>query len=326
MAVRDPVAQPLVIQTERLHPDSATWLAQRCTLVAAAPGEEAFEAHIERANALVVRTYTRVDASLLARAPRLRVVGRAGVGLDNIDLVACAERHVAVVHTPDANTTAVVEYVFTLLLDALRPRQRLLDAPDPSGWEALRKELSAPRQLADLTLGIYGLGRVGSAVARVAAAFHMRVLYHDLLDIPESRRHGATPVSRDTLLEDVDILSVHVDGRPENRRLLDGPALDRLRDDAILVNTSRGFIIDTPALASWLRRRPHCLALLDVHQPEPIPSDHPLLGLPNARLYPHLGGATATANRNMSRVVEDIWRVLSGEEPAYAAVRPAGAS
>ena len=302
--------RPLVIQTERLHEESAAWLAERCTLVRAAPGEPAFEQSIGRAQALVVRTYTRVDAPLLARAPALRVVGRAGVGLDNIDVDACRARGIDVVYTPDANTTAVVEYVFALLFDALRPRAHLREPVTTARWAELRRELSAPRQLADLTLGVYGLGRVGSHVARAGAAFGMRVLFHDLLDIPEDARSGATPVTRDSLLADSDVLTMHVDGRASNRNLLSAEAFARMKPDAVFVNTSRGFTVDAAALAEWLRAHPHAYALIDVHQPEPFQADYPLLGLPNARLSPHIAAATVTADRKMSRVVEEVWRAL----------------
>jgi phosphoglycerate dehydrogenase-like enzyme len=302
--------RPLVIQTERLHEESAAWLAERCTLLRAAPGEAAFEDSIGRAQALVVRTYTRVDVALLARAPELRVVGRAGVGLDNIDVAACRARGIEVVHTPDANTTAVVEYVFTLLFDALRPHAYLQESVGAARWVELRRALSAPRQLADLTLGVYGLGRVGSGVARAGAAFGMRVLFHDLLDIPDTARSGALPVTRDSLLADSDVVTVHVDGRASNRNLLSHDAFAHMKPDSVFVNTARGFIVDAVALAAWLRAHPHAQALLDVHQPEPFIAEYPLLGLPNARLSPHLAAATVTADRKMSRVVEEVWRVL----------------
>jgi phosphoglycerate dehydrogenase-like enzyme len=304
--------RPLVIQAERLHEESASWLAERCTLVCASPGEPAFEESIGRAAALVVRTYTRVDAALLARAPALRVVGRAGVGLDNIDVDACRARGIEVVYTPDANTTAVVEYVFALLLDALRPRTSLQEPVTMARWAELRRELSAARQLADVTLGIYGFGRVGSRVSRVGAAFGMHVLFHDLIDIPENARSGATPVNRESLLADSDVVTVHVDGRPSNRHLLDADAFARMRPNAVFLNTSRGFVVDAAALAAWLRAHPLAQALIDVHEPEPFAGDYPLLGLHNVRLSPHIAAATATADRKMSSVVEEVWRVLNG--------------
>lgn len=278
-----------------------------------------FASLLAEADALLVRTYTRVDDALLARAPRLRVVARAGVGLDNVDVPACTRRGVRVVSTPGANTRAVVELVFAFLLDALRPRVFLDRALDPGSWKSLRRELQAPRQLCDLTLGVVGLGKVGSGVARVAAAMDMRVIYHDLLDIPAANRAGAQPVALDDLLARSDVVSLHVDARPGNRHLIGAAQLALCRPDCIILNTSRGFVIDAAALAAFLRAHPGASAVLDVHDPEPFGPDYPLLGLPNAHLAPHIGAATATANRNMSWVVRDLWRVLGGEEPEWPA-------
>lgn len=312
--------RPLVIQTEHLDETAAAWLAERCELVACAPEEEPrFGELLGRASGLVIRTYTRVDAGLLARAPRLKVVGRAGVGLDNVDLAACAAAGVAVVHTPAANTRAVVEYVVALLLDELRPRVALGTALDVKAWKQLRAGLIAPRQLAGLTLGIVGFGRIGSQVGRVGGALDMRVIYHDLVDVPEASRGGATPVSLEALLEGSDVVTVHVDERPANRHLFGAGQFARCRPDLVFINASRGFVVDAVALSRFLKTNPEARAALDVHEPEPFGPAYPLLGLPNARLSPHLAAATALAHANMSWVVRDVWRVLSGEPAEFQA-------
>lgn len=316
-------ASALVVCAEPIDGEAAAWLGARCRVETAGPGEaERFAELLREADGLIVRTYTRVDEALLAAAPRLRIVGRAGVGLDNIDLGECARRGVAVVHTPDANTSAVVELVLAFMLDALRPRVYLDTALETGRWNDLRKGLIAPRQLEGQTLGVLGLGRVGSALARAAAALGMRVIYTDLLDIPEQRRHGAEPVEVERLFGEADVLSIHVDERPSNRGLVGRDLLDRCKPDALVINTSRGFVVDAAALADWLRERPDAAAVLDVHEPEPFGEDYPLLGLANARLTPHIGAATHPAHRNMSWVVRDVWRVLSGERPRHAAHKP----
>ncbi len=313
-------ARPIVVQTEDIHAAASAWLAERCEVVRCAPGDTAaLLALLANADALLVRTYTRVDVPLLAHAPRLRCVARAGVGIDNIDVNACAARGVRVVHTPDANSDAVAEFVVALLVDALRPRAYLSRAVPISEWSSLRAACVAPRQLAGLTLGVWGLGRVGSRAARAGAGLGMRVIYHDLEDKPPASRHGAQPVSRDELLAGADALSIHVDARPANRHLLAHDALARLKPDAVIINTSRGMVVDHDALAAFLRARPGAMALLDVHDPEPIEPDNPLLGLGNARLSPHLAAATRQAHEAMSWVVLDLWRVLRGEAPAHPA-------
>ncbi len=309
----------LVIQAEELDGACRDWLGERCEVVRCGPDEAGFASLLARAGGLVVRTYTRVDGVLLRAAPNLRVVGRAGVGVDNIDVGACRARGVEVVYTPDANTRAVVELVTAFMLDALRPRVFLDSALDRAGWKHARGELVAPRQLNELTLGILGLGRVGSGVARVGAALNMRVLYHDLREIPPGARHGAEPVSAERLFSEADVLSVHVDGRPSNRGWVDAGRLELLRPGAMLINTSRGFVIDNGALAAWLRGDESARAILDVHEPEPFDSSYPLLGLSNCHLSPHIGAATRAAHRNMSWVVRDVWRVLSGERAEFPA-------
>ena len=171
----------------------------------------------------------------------------------------------------------------------------------------------------ELVLGILGFGRIGRRVAQVAGAIGFKTIFHDLLEIPESERHGAEPVSLDALLQDCDVLTVHVDGRDANHGLLDAALLGKMKSDAIILNTSRGFVIDESALAAWLAENPAALAILDVHAQEPFTDDDPLLGLSNVHLAPHLASRTTTAMANMSWVVKDVWRVLEGEEPRHPA-------
>lgn len=306
----------LVVQTEHLDAAAAAWLKQRCEVVSCSwENQAALAAVLPRATALLIRTYTIVNDALLDRAPNLRVVARAGVGLDNVDIPACQRRGIQVVSTPGANTRAVVELVTAFMLDALRPRV-FLDKPlDRAAWNAARKDLTAEKQLSTLTLGIVGLGRVGSAVARIGAALDMRVLYNDLRTFHVEQRFGANPASLESIFRDSDIVSIHVDGRPENRSLIGPAAFALARPDLLFLNTSRGFVVDTSALAAFLTNNPAAQAMIDVHEPEPIAPDSPLLPLKNAHLSPHIGAATAQAQANMSWVVKDLWRVLSGEPP-----------
>lgn len=315
--------KPLVVVCEAIPPGAAGWLRERAAVAECGPRDARLGELLARAEGLVVRTYTRVDGALLAGAPRLRVVGRAGVGVDNIHLDACAARGVRVVHTPEANADAVVELVLGMALDVLRPRPLVDRVLPPEAWGALRESLVAPRQLAGSTLGVYGYGRVGSRLGRAGAALGMRVLYHDLRPIPEGEQWGGQAVDRETLLGESDVLSVHVDGRAGNRGLIGEDAFGRMRRGVVFVNTSRGFVVDAGACAEFLLENPVATAILDVHDPEPVAAGSPLLGLPNARLTPHIGAATARAKEAMGWVVRDVWRVLSGQEPEFEA-RPPG--
>ncbi|MCH2149355.1 MAG: hypothetical protein MK095_07965 [Phycisphaerales bacterium] len=301
---------PLILVTEPILCDSLQWLSERATVVETAPGDAEFNRLLPNAVALVVRTSTIVDAAMLDAASSLHAVARAGVGLDNIDQEACRERGIEVIHTPDANTQAVVEYVTTIVLDALRPREPLTGGVDRDGWDAIRSADRAYRQMSECRFGVLGFGRIGSRVAEVAAAIGFSTAYTDLRVIPESARHHAIALSLDELLSTSDVLSIHVDGRPSNRDLLGSRELALLPDHALLVNTSRGIIIETNALADRLRATPTFRAVLDVHDREPVPAGHPLLGLPNATLYPHVAARTTSALTNMSQVVEPLARHL----------------
>lgn len=310
----------LVIQTEHLAGEAASWLAGRCRLLVCPCGHPRFRDHLGDATGLVVRTYTRVDEPLLEAAPRLKVVGRAGAGLDNIDVAACRARGVEVVYTPDANTQAVVEYVYTLILPAVRTHDRLREAVDEDGWRRLRAGESNPRQASEMTLGILGLGRIGRRVAEVGRALGFeRVVYNDLADIPPGERSGADPVPVERLFGEADVISLHVDGRPANRHFVGRDLIGCMKPQVVLVNTSRGFVVDSLVLAGFLGANPGATALLDVHEQEPIGADHPLLGVPNARLYPHQGASTTLADLNMSWVVRDVVTVLEGGSPRYPA-------
>lgn len=319
MRQRLSVSRPLVIFTEQLDRDAEVWLRERCNVEACPVGDAAgLRERLRDAQGLIVRTYTRVDAALLDAAPRLTVVGRAGVGLDNIDVAECRRRGIEVVHTPDANGDAVAEYVFAMLLPEVRPMWYFDAAMEAEAWHVVRKRIVAPKQLREMTLGILGLGKIGQRVARIARGFEMPVIYHDLVEIPEAQRHGAAAASREELFARADVLTIHVDHRASNRHLINATALALMKPEMILINTSRGMVLDHAALAEFLQRG-NRKALLDVHDPEPIEAGNPLLGMVNAKLAPHLAAATKLAHANMSWVVRDVWRVLNGEKAEFAA-------
>ncbi|QDU70350.1 NAD(P)-dependent oxidoreductase [Mucisphaera calidilacus] len=313
---------PTALISEHLSQDPADWLAERCGVVRHAHDQPGFRDELARAEALIVRTYTIVNDDLLDAAPRLRVVGRAGVGLDNIDLDACKRRGIEVVYTPDANSQAVVEYVLGLMLDAVRPRADLPAIADDGMYHTMRKQ-HVGRQLDQMTLGILGLGRIGKRLGKAAHALGMNLRVCDLLPEADLRRDVDYPfafVPLEQLLADADVITMHVDGRPENRHLLDEQTLGHLCDDALLINAARGMLIDQQALADWAKAHPHARVILDVLDPEPPAPDEPLRTLPNVRILPHLASRTDTAMDNMSWVVHDVWAVLEGREPTYSAL------
>lgn len=309
--------KPLVIVTEPFANQPTQWLANECEVVQAAPGQAQFIAAAPRAQGLAIRTATRVDEQLLSQLPQLKVIARAGVGVDHIDLGACKARGVHVVHTPDANTQAVVEYVLALVFDAIRPRVFISSPMDAPQWESLREELTAKRQLSEMTFGILGMGRIGKRLALALNAIGCQVLFHDLLDIEPRARHGAASVSAPELFKQADILSIHIDGRDSNFHWVNANVIQAMKPDVTLINTSRGRVIDHHALAKFLSINTAAQALLDVHESEPFQSDCPMLGISNAHLAPHLASRSETAVRNMSWVVRDLVAVLQGRPAQF---------
>jgi D-3-phosphoglycerate dehydrogenase len=314
--------QPLVLVTEGSDPEPLAWLRAHARAIETPLKSDEFDRLLPEADGLVIRTYTKVNDALLSRAPRLKVVGRGGVGIENIDLAACRRRGVRVVHTPNANTNAVGDYVFGVLTRLVRdwdffPPDRVYGMDE---FKRVRAQLRG-RQLDEMTLGVLGMGRVGRRVGHIAAGgFGMRVIYNDLLDVSALLDFPARPVDKSTLYRECDVLSIHVDMRAGNENLVGAPQLAMMKPSAILINASRGEVLDASALAEAIREKRLAAAALDVYAPEPPPADFPLLGLPNVLLTPHLASRTWTATQNMSWVVRDVVAVLEGREPQWPAV------
>jgi len=312
--------QPLVLVTEDSDATPLAWLKERARVVEAAPDTPEYAAALPVAEGLVVRTYTRVNAALLARAPKLKVVGRGGVGLENIDVPACRARGIEVVYTPDANTLAVGDFIVGYMLQLLRPWAFFREkAYTPAEFKRVRNEQRGV-QLNELTLGVLGMGRVGRRVGHVVAnGFGMRVIYHDLLDVRSQLTFPAAAVDPPTLFREADVLTLHTDMRPGNEHLVGAAQLALMKPTAILINASRGEVLDAAALAAALRGGKLAAAAIDVFDPEPPPADFPLLGMDNVLLTPHMAARTYTAVENMSWVVRDVLGVLEGRPPQFPA-------
>ncbi len=274
------------------------------------------------AQAIIVRNRCQVDAALLAAAgPDLRVVGRLGVGLDNIDLAACHVAGVRVVFARGANSAAVCEFVFAGLLHLLR---RLGEADTAVRGGAWPREAYAGEELGGRTLGILGLGEVGRRLVAPAVAFGMSVLGYDPLlppDAPSLRDLPLTRVGLERALEDSDVLTLHLPLTPETTGMIGEHALRRMRPGAILVHTARGGVVDEAALAAALAAGRLRGAILDVRVEEPPRQPDPLAAFSGVLLTPHVAGLTAEAQARVGQVVaKDVLTVLSGHEPVAAAV------
>jgi len=264
-------------------------------------------------DALIVRSRTQVTAATLARyVPRLRVIGRAGVGVDNIDLQAAADAGVIVVNAPEATSISVAEHTLALML-ALARRIPQADASLRRGeW---KKADFTGAELHGKTLGLIGLGRIGTLVAERATAFGMQVLAFDpALSEQDIAARGAHGVDFKTILERSDAISLHVPLLPGTANLIDAQALARMKPGAWLVCTSRGGIIDEQALARALQDGTLAGAALDVFEHEP-PGTNALTALPNVVLTPHIAGQTEQSQARVAvDIANEVLRALRGED------------
>ncbi len=249
-------------------------------------------------SAIVVRSQTKVTADVLNAGGKLRVVGRAGVGVDNVDVEAATQRGVLVLNAPGGNTVSTAEHAFSLLLSVARKIPQA-DATLRAGkWD--RKNLEGV-ELYNKTLGVIGMGRIGSELSRRAIAFGMRVIAYDpYLSATRARSLQVELVDElDDLLATSDFISLHTPLTPETRHILDAGRLQRTKRGVRMINCARGGLIDETALANALRDQHVAAAALDVFEIEPLPNDSPLRSTPNLILTPHLGASTAEAQESV---------------------------
>ncbi|MCC7359552.1 MAG: phosphoglycerate dehydrogenase [Anaerolineales bacterium] len=297
-------------------------LPEGSDLLRAAPDAEVDDLRLTRAelldrisayDAVITRSGTPMDAELIARGPRLKVLGRAGLSLDNVDLAAATDHGLMVTHTPEAYSLSAAEHTLALLLALCRQ----IPAADASlrRGEWTREQFTGA-QLHGKTLGLVGLGRVGRLVAARAQAFGMAVLAYDPYTTDETavRRRGVTLAPLDELLAQADFVSLHAELTPETRHLLGAAELARLKPGARLINCARGELVDEAALAEALRAGRLAGAALDVFAHEPPAGDW-LRGLPNVVVTPHLGASTRETQREASaQIARQVLGALRGTD------------
>lgn len=303
--------------TRRLPGDALERLAQAHELDVwperMPPPYEELRRRTAQADGLLSMLTDRIDAELLEACPQLRAIANCAVGYDNVDVGAAAARGIPVGNTPDVLTDTTADLAFALLLAAAR-RLPQASATIPAGeWVTWEPASNLGYDVHGATLGIVGRGRIGAAVARRAAGFDMEVLVHS--------RSDGVPLAE--LLERSDFVSLHCPLTPETRHLIDAAALEKMKPTAILVNTARGPIVDQAALRDALARGAIAGAALDVTDPEPLPSDDPLLDTPNLLVVPHIGSAThATRERMASLSVDNLLAGLDGRPMPHAVPAP----
>ncbi len=286
---------------------------------------------VAAADALIVRNRTQVDAALLAGAPALKVVGRLGVGLDNIDVGACTARGIEVIPATGANALAVAEYVICAAMLLLRGVYSSSAAVAGGDWP--RAALANGRELSGKTLGVVGFGGIGRLVGRLGRALGMRVIGSDPQVAATSEVWGLEGAQRrelEALLAEADVVTLHVPLVEATRHLIDATRLERMKHGAILVNTARGGVVDEAAVASALASGRLGGAALDVFEHEPLAAGSPLAGCPNLLLTPHVAGVTAESNARVSALIAEkvaaaLARIRSAEgHPNLQQTRAAG--
>ncbi|MBI4503727.1 MAG: phosphoglycerate dehydrogenase [Gemmatimonadetes bacterium] len=269
-----------------------------CEVVYAAGNPARLAQVLPRAHALLVRSETKVTDAMMAQAPALRVIGRAGMGVDNIDVEAATRRGIAVMNTPGGNTVSAAEQAIALLLALVRRIPWASESMRRGEWD--RKKFGGS-ELRGKILGLVGLGRIGSHVATVARALGMDVLAHDpFLSEARAAELGVTLLPLDDLLARADAISLHVPATEETKNLLDRRRLGLLKKTAVLINTARGGVLDETALLEAVNAGTIAGAALDVFAQEPLPADSPLRKSDRILLTPHLAASTAEAQERVS--------------------------
>jgi len=314
------VAKFKVLLFESIHQKGVDHLQENDAEIVYAPGfaPEQICSVVGDVDGILARAQGRIDGAVMDYAPALKVVGRHGIGVDNIDVAAAEERGIFVVNTPRAPAEAVAEYVAMAMVALPRGMVQLDTATRTGDWGA-RNRIHGP-ELLDKTLGIVGFGRIGRRIAEICGlGFGMRILYADAVFAPpeEEARLKARRVSLEDLLATSDFVSLNVPLLDSTHHLIDAEALARMQPQAYLVNCSRGPVVDEPALIDALKNNRIAGAVIDVYEQEPIAPDNPLLSMHNVMLSPHCSGHSVESAQNMAMVAADIIRVLKGQKPEF---------
>ena len=298
-----------VVISEFMDPAAVAVLAARFEVASDADlGEhrDKLKRLLTDADALIVRNKTQVDGELLAAAPQLKVVGRLGVGLDNIDMLQCKSRGIEVIPATGANALAVGEYVIAAALILLRGAYSSTEAVAAGRWP--RAALANGREVAGKTLGVIGFGQIGQLTGKLARALGMKAIGFDAMIPTEHPMWSAERTAArkfDEVLRDADVISIHVPLTPATRGLIDAGRLALMKADAVLINTARGEIVNEAALAAALKSGKLGGAALDVFEHEPLAAESPLAGCPHLLLTPHIAGVTRESNVRVSSMIAE---------------------
>jgi lactate dehydrogenase-like 2-hydroxyacid dehydrogenase len=313
--------KPAVLVTKRIMPEAIAFLKEHAELDYAESDDgmraEELAVRIRGKQAVVSQLMDKFTPEVLAGLDGIKIIANVAVGYDNIDVPAATRHGILVTHTPDVLTDTTADFAFTLLMAAARRVVEGHHFVHSGQWTKWRVDLLLGQDVHHSTLGIFGMGRIGQAVARRAKGFSMRVIYHDLRPAPEAveKELGLELVSAEQLLREADFVSLHVPLMAETRHLIGARELRMMKPTAILVNTSRGPVVDEPALAEALEQRVIAGAGIDVYENEPTVNPL-LLKLENAVLAPHIASASVVTRRKMSMMAaENAVAAIEGRRP-----------
>jgi len=280
---------------------------------------EILEQEIKEADGLYCLLTEKIDADLMERAKKLKVISTMAVGYNNIDVQAATDRGIIVTNTPGVLTETTADLTFALLMTTSR---RLMEASNflrNGEWKTWSPLLLSGQDVHNSTIGIIGFGNIGQAVARRAKGFNMDVLYYSRSrKIDAEKEIGATFVDKEKLLRDSDFICVLTPFTNETKHLMDKEELSMMKKTSILINTSRGEVVNEEALYEALKTGQIWAAGLDVFQQEPVPLDHPLLTLPNVVTLPHIGSASIQTRMGMAKLAaQNLIEGLQGKNPKY---------
>ncbi len=329
MSGMSPDARPRVFVSRRIMPEGLDLLAHEVDVdlwpEELPPDRSELLRRVAGVDGFLSMLTERVDDELLdAAGPQLRVVSNYAVGFDNVDVAACSRRGIAVGNTPGVLTETTADCAFALMMAAARRLPEAYDYVRQDRWKTWGPLLLLGPDVHHATLGIVGFGRIGRELAKRGRGFDMQILYHDVYpaSAEDEARLGARRVSMDELLAASDFVTLHVNLTPETHHLMNAEAFAKMKKSAVLVNASRGPVVDPSALYDALKNGVIAAAGLDVTEPEPLPGNHPLLTLPNCLVVPHIASASFQARGGMARIAAQ--NVLAGikGQPLPAFVNP----
>jgi glyoxylate reductase len=283
------------------------------------PSREELIRHVRGMDGLLSLLTDKIDDELMQVAgQQLKVISNCAVGVDNVDVPAATRRGIPVGNTPGILTDATADFTLALMLAASRRVVQGVCQVETGGWKTWSLDMLLGGDFSGMTLGIVGFGRIGQAVACRAAGFGMKILFSDPVQTAPRSDLNAHRVELEELLRTSDYISLHPPLTPETHHLIDATALAKMKSTAVLVNTSRGAVVDQDALVDALQAGRIFAAALDVTVPEPLPPDHPLLTLENCIVTPHIASASSRTRQNMSRMAaENLVAGVTGKPLPY---------